>query len=144
MDLRKERWVTADTHVHFISPQTAWLEGQAEGLNLVNLLASQWGRMFTNVADLTGAKFGSSSGDTIVWVGTENRHHLLGHLSMLGVQGHPIFPKCFGRPNKGYFGDPEYNLLVEWYRYLNCGYCVAARCASKFDREQAMMSGDYL
>lgn len=42
-DLRRKGWVTADTHVHFITPQTAWLEAQAEGINVVNLLASQWG-----------------------------------------------------------------------------------------------------
>ena len=35
--------MTADTHVHFLSPSTAVLEAQAEGLNLVNLLAAQWG-----------------------------------------------------------------------------------------------------
>lgn len=114
IDLRADRWVTADTHVHFISPQTAWLEGQAEGLNLVNLLASQWGRMFTNVGDITGQAAGASADDTIVWVGTENRHHMLGHISMLGTQGEPVFPMCFGGPNEGYFGDPEYNLLAEW------------------------------
>jgi hypothetical protein len=47
LDWRSQGWVTADTHVHFISPQTAWLEAQAEGVNLVNLLASQWGDLFT-------------------------------------------------------------------------------------------------
>ncbi len=36
----------------------AWLEGQGEGLNLINLLASQWGRLFTNVADISGAASG--------------------------------------------------------------------------------------
>ena len=55
-DQRSQGWVTADTHVHFISPHTAWLEGQAEGVNVVNLLASQWGRLFTNVGDYTGSK----------------------------------------------------------------------------------------
>ena len=42
---RERGWVTADTHVHFLSPQTALLEGAAEGVNVVNLLASQWGEM---------------------------------------------------------------------------------------------------
>jgi len=54
LDWRSSNWVTADTHVHFVSPHTAWLEGQAEGVNVVNLLASQWGRLFTNVGDYTG------------------------------------------------------------------------------------------
>jgi hypothetical protein len=91
-DRRAQGWVTADTHVHFISPETAWLEGQGEGLNLINLLASQWGRLFTNVADISGALSGSSRDDTLVWVGTENRHHMLGHISMLGAHGDPVSP----------------------------------------------------
>src|SRR5205823_4968025 len=51
---REQGWVTADTHVHFLSPTTALLEGQAEGVHVVNLLASQWGEMFSNVSDFDG------------------------------------------------------------------------------------------
>ena len=39
---REQGWVSADTHVHFLSPGTAMLEGAAEDVNLINLLASQW------------------------------------------------------------------------------------------------------
>jgi hypothetical protein len=88
-----------------LSPQTAWLEGQCEGLNLVNLLASQWGKLFTNVGDITGAVSGCSDEETIVSVGTENRHHMLGHMSMLGTQGMPIYPMCTGGPGEAWFGD---------------------------------------
>lgn len=31
---RTKGWVTADTHVHFLSPQSALLEGEAEGVNV--------------------------------------------------------------------------------------------------------------
>ena len=111
-DLRREGWVTADTHVHFISPQTAWLEAQCEGVNVVNLLASQWGRLFTNVGDFTG-RVGINEDDTIVYVGTENRNHVLGHISMLGTHGTPVYPMCCGGPHEGWVGDPEFLTLAE-------------------------------
>jgi hypothetical protein len=112
-DLRSAGWVTADTHVHFLSPQTAWLEAQGEGVNVVNLLASQWGRLFTNVGDISG-RVGVVENDTIVYVGTENRNHMLGHMSMLGTQGLPVFPMCCGGPGESWVGDPDYLLLAEW------------------------------
>jgi hypothetical protein len=112
-DLRREGWVTADTHVHFISPHTAWLEGQAEGVNVVNLLASQWGRLFTNVGDLTGRP-GVVENDTIVFVGTENRNHMLGHMSMLGTAGLPVFPMCCGGVTESWIGDPDFRAMAEW------------------------------
>lgn len=112
-DLRALGWVTADTHVHFISPHTAWLEGQCEGVNVVNLLASQWGRLFTNVGDLTG-RLGIAENDTLVYVGTENRNHMLGHMSMLGTKGLPVYPMCGGGPSESWVGDPDFRALAEW------------------------------
>ena len=112
-DWRRQGWVTADTHVHFLSPQTAWLEAQGEGVNVVNLLASQWGRLFTNVGDISG-RVGVVEDDTIVWVGTENRNHMLGHISMLGTQGLPVFPMCCGGVGEAWVGDPDYRTLTEW------------------------------
>jgi len=112
-DWRSEGWVTADTHVHFISPHTAWLQGQSEGLNLINLLASQWGRLFTNAGDITG-EVGVEKDDTMVWVGTENRNHMLGHISMLGTHGEPVYPMCCGGPSEAYIGDPDERAMAEW------------------------------
>jgi hypothetical protein len=175
---RERGWVTADTHVHFLSPQTTWLEAKAEGVNLVNLLATQWGDMYTNINDFTGKVNGVSDDDTIIWVGTENRQHVLGHISLLGISGDPVFPMCTGGPDESFFGDPttmslaewadicheregltvlphfpqpyceaaadivlgkidaveirnfipgiESSSMREWYRYLNCGYRIAA------------------
>lgn len=114
MDWRKNGWITADTHVHFISPQTAWLEARAEGINLVNLLATQWGDLYTNIIDFTGDANVVSDDDTIVWVGTENRQHVLGHISLLGVKGNPVFPLCTGGPDESFFGDPTLMSMAEW------------------------------
>ena len=113
-DWRSRGWVTADTHVHFISPQTAWLQGQAEGLNLINLLASQWGDLFTNVGDITGEVSGASRDDTLIWVGTENRQHMLGHMSLLGGRGEPVVPMTASGPGESYLGDPTWSSLAEW------------------------------
>jgi hypothetical protein len=116
---REKGWVTADTHVHFLSPQTALLEGTAEGVNVVNLLASQWGEMFSNVSDFDGrttfgAKEFGGDGEFLVRVGTENRMQVLGHISLLGYSGRMIHPLCTGGPSESAIGDPQEVTMAEW------------------------------
>jgi hypothetical protein len=113
VDWRSRGWVTADTHVHFISPQTAILEAEAEGVNIVNLLAAQWGDLFTNVSDLSSEREVASGHDTVVWTGTENRQHMLGHLSLLGTR-RPVVPFSAGGPWESSIGDPVWSSLSEW------------------------------
>jgi hypothetical protein len=116
---RQRGWVTADTHVHFLSPQTALLEGAAEGVNVVNLLASQWGEMFSNVSDFDGrttlgARDFGGDGEFLVRVGTENRMQVLGHISLLGYSGSMIHPLCTGGPSESAIGDPQEVSMAEW------------------------------
>jgi hypothetical protein len=116
---RKKGWVTADTHVHFLSPMTALLEGSAEGINVVNLLASQWGELMTNVGDFDGkttwgSREAGGDGEHLVRVGTENRQHILGHISLLGYRGGIIAPMTTGGPDESALGDPVESLLSEW------------------------------
>lgn len=116
---RERGWVTADTHVHFLSPTTALLEGQAEGVHVVNLLASQWGEMFSNVTDFDGrttlgAKDFGGDGEFLVRVGTENRMQTLGHISLLGYSGQMIHPLCTGGPSESAIGDPQEVTMAEW------------------------------
>jgi hypothetical protein len=113
-DLRAENWVSADSHVHFLSPSTAILEAQAEGLNLINLLAAQWGDLFSNVGDLAHGHLTSRDGETVVAVGTENRQHMLGHLGLLGGQGAPVYPMSADGPGEAYLGTPLWHALAEW------------------------------
>lgn len=118
---RARGWVTADTHVHFLSPQTALLEGAGEGVNVVNLLASQWGELMTNVGDFDGrttigSKETGGDGEWLVRVGTENRQHVLGHISLLGYNGSIIAPMCVGGADESAIGDPVEVLLTEWAR----------------------------
>jgi hypothetical protein len=114
VDLRSQGWVSADTHVHFLSPTTAILEGQAEGLNLINLLAAQWGELFTNIGDISHGPVTSKDGEMMVWVGTENRQHILGHLGLLGGHGRPVYPMSAGGPEESVIGDPLWTSLSEW------------------------------
>lgn len=112
---REKGWVTADTHVHFLSPQTALLEGEAEGVNVVNLLASQWGELFTNVGDFDGSStINGSDPSYMVRVGTENRQHLLGHISLLGYEGSMILPLASGGPDESALGDGLETGLLGW------------------------------
>ena len=118
---RERNWVSADTHVHFLSPQTGLLEGAAEGVNVVNLLASQWGELMTNVGDFDGATThryndGGDAAEYMVRVGTENRQHVLGHISLIGYNGPLIAPMCSGGPDEAALGDPVEVLLTEWAR----------------------------
>ena len=113
-DFRSRGWVSADSHVHFLSPSTAILEGQAEGLNLINLLAAQWGDLFTNVGDLSHGPLASTDGEMMVRVGTENRNHILGHLGLLGGNGAPVYPMSAAGPGESYIGDPLWISLAEW------------------------------
>jgi len=116
---RENGWVTADTHVHFLSPGTALLEGASEGVNVVNLLASQWGECMTNVGDFDGkttygTKESGGDGEYLVRVGTENRQHVMGHISLLGYEGSIIAPMTTGGPDESALGDPVEALLTEW------------------------------
>jgi hypothetical protein len=118
---RERGWVTADTHVHFLSPMSALLEGAAEGVNVVNLLASQWGELMTNVGDFDGhntwgTRENGGEGEYLVRVGTENRQHVLGHISLLGYRGRIIAPMTTGGPDESAIGDPIETLLTEWAR----------------------------
>jgi hypothetical protein len=118
---RERGWVTADTHVHFLSPGSALLEGAGEGVNVVNLLAAQWGELVTNVGDFDGrttwgSREAGGEGEYLVRVGTENRQCVLGHISLLGYSGTIIAPMSSGGPSESALGDPIEILLTEWAR----------------------------
>jgi hypothetical protein len=140
LDWRAKGWVTADTHVHFLSPSTAVLEGEAEGINLVSLLAAQWGNLFTNVGDLSHGPLISRDGETMVQVNSENRNHLLGHLSLVGGHGSPVFPMSASGPSEAYLGDPLWISMAEWadIQHRREGLVVAAH----FPHPQAELAAD--
>ena len=113
IDLHARRWVTADSHVHFLSPSTALLQAAAEDVDLVNLLATQWGDLFTNVNDLPWGSMVDPSGRRLVVVGTENRQNVLGHLALLGAH-RPVQPLASGGSPEGRLAGALSVLLADW------------------------------
>jgi len=113
MDLNAERYFSGDTHVHFLSTQGAQLEAAAEGVNVINLLQSQWGHLFTNTEEFTGEPSVSRNGKTIVYATQENRQHLLGHLTLLGLKK-PIMPWCSDGPGEAEMGGNLETTLCRW------------------------------
>ncbi|MCJ8330983.1 MAG: CehA/McbA family metallohydrolase [Lentisphaeria bacterium] len=121
LDWRGQGWVTADTHVHFLNPVAGMLEGAAEGINVVNLLVMQMGEAFSNVGEFDGkTTWGSEEsggdGEYLLRVGTENRQHILGHISLLGYKGNMIVPLSTGGPAESPIGDPLDCSLAQWAR----------------------------
>jgi hypothetical protein len=112
-NLRAKGWVTSDTHVHYLSPSTALLEAQAEGLNLINLLAMHGGELFSNFGDIPHGPVISPDRESMVWVGSENRHHLLGHISLTGIHG-TVFPLSADGPSEAMLGEPLWSSMAEW------------------------------
>ncbi len=118
---RSQGWIAADTHVHFLSPITALLQGAAEGVNVTNLLATRWGELVTNAGDFDGtttwgSREAGGDGEYLVRVGSENRQHVLGHISLLGYNERLISPLTVGGPDEAALGDPVSVLLTEWAR----------------------------
>lgn len=113
LDLRAEGWLSADSHVHFLSPSTALLQAAAEDVALVHLLATQWGDHATSFTDLAWGSAVDPSGRHAVVVGTENRQNVLGHLGLLGAR-RPVVPMAAGGAPEGRIGGPVTELLADW------------------------------
>jgi hypothetical protein len=106
-------WFSGDTHVHFLGTQGAHLEAQAEDLNVVNLLQTQWGHLFTNAEDFIGGPSISDGGSTIVYCSQENRQHVLGHLLLWGLKT-PVMPWCTDGPATAELGGTLEETMSGW------------------------------
>lgn len=113
IDMRAERWVTSDGHVHFLAPSTALLQAEAEDVDLVHVLATQWGDLFTGIGDLPWGSSLPTPGRPQIVMGTENRQNVLGHLALLGAR-QPTFPLASGGPPEGRLGGVLDVLLADW------------------------------
>jgi hypothetical protein len=106
-DIRKRGWYSGDTHTHFLDPKTGMLEMRAEDLDVLNILATKWGELITNVEHFTGVPSPLSTPDHIVYVGGENRHSFLGHTILLGIN-RLVYPLSWGGPPPGVPGGHDY------------------------------------
>ncbi len=111
--MNARHWYSGDSHVHFLGTQGSHFEAQGEDLNVVNLLQSQWGHLFTNAEDFTGKPSVSGDGQTIVYCSQENRQHILGHLTLWGLKT-PIAPWCSAGPDEAELGGSLEATLSEW------------------------------
>src|SRR5205823_5897859 len=91
-DMRKQGWYSGDMRVHFMTPDAALLEGQAEDIAVINLLAcetevtDQFGKpqtAFPNILSFSGQSFARENGGCGVAVNTHNHHPALGSLGLL-------------------------------------------------------------
>ena len=111
-NMNAEGWYSGDTHVHFMSAVGSQMEARGEDLNVVNLLAAQWGNMFTDVDQFTGTTLVSPDGRTITRVSQENRQHFLGHLNLLGLT-EPVYPLSSDGPVEAELGGTLEVLLSD-------------------------------
>jgi hypothetical protein len=112
-DMNARRWFSGDSHVHFLGTQGAHREAQGEDLNVVNLLQSQWGHLFTNSEDWIGRPTVSDDGKTIVYCSQENRQHLLGHLILWGLK-QPVMPWCSDGTGEAELGGTLEEAMSHW------------------------------
>jgi hypothetical protein len=94
-DLRAEGWYSGDTRLRALTAQAALLEGAAEDLAVVNLLAAE--RPAHDLLAFSGTRPALEAPGHMVAVNTLNSHPLLGTLALLDSH-RPVFPLAFGGP----------------------------------------------
>jgi hypothetical protein len=103
-DPRPEGWYSGDVRCHGLAPHAALLEGAAEGLALVHLLARERppdaGRpgAFSNLLAFSGSRPALEGPDCAVVVNTLNEHPVLGSVALLNCH-RAVFPLRFGGPD---------------------------------------------
>ena len=106
-------WISVDCHVHFISPTSALVQARAEGVEIANLLATQWGDHHTSGSDLPAAVVSDPSGRHHVVMGSENRQNMLGHIGLLGAHD-AVLPMASAGAPEARLGDPLGWLMRDW------------------------------
>lgn len=93
-DERAKGWYSGDVCVFDVDPFCALLEGAAEDVAVVNVLARQAGDRITNMTAFSGSAPALDRPGHLVAVGTGNSHPEFGSLGLLGCH-RPVFPLAF-------------------------------------------------
>jgi hypothetical protein len=117
-DLRAEGWYSGDTCCYSLTPHAALLEGAAEELAVINLLAREGVfhsaergnnyRAISNILDFSGQVPAAERPGHMVVVNTRNFHHTLGCLILLNCH-RVVFPLTCGGPE-----DSDHWMLADW------------------------------
>lgn len=104
-NIAESGWLAGDARAHAMSPHDAALDAAAEGLDLVQLLATiqempsiSIGKTFpmpSNIAAFSGQRFALDTHGVGVVVNTFNVHPVLGRVSLLHSH-RPVYPLRFG------------------------------------------------
>ena len=106
-DSNASGWYSGDTHVHFLDDHHSLLEIRAEDLNVINVLATKWGELITDVDRFTGGPSPLSVPGHVVYFNEETRHSWLGHL-VLHRLTELVYPLTWGGPSEGVRGGYDY------------------------------------
>jgi hypothetical protein len=113
-DLRSEGWYSGDTRIRSLTPHGALLEGPAEGLAVVNLVAGD--RPARDLLAFSGTRPALEMPGHVLAVNTINSHPVLGTLALLDSH-RPVFPLAFGGPD----GSDDWS-VADW-----CDQCHRKR-----------------
>jgi hypothetical protein len=118
INLREQGWYSGDTNALLPAPHEALLEGAAEDLAVVNLLARQIKirnkrrrecyASIPNVLAFSGQRPALEMPGPMVVVNTQNYHRVLGWLGLLNCH-RPVYPLTFGQPD-----GPDNWTLADW------------------------------
>jgi hypothetical protein len=106
-NLREQGWYAGDCRAHFLTPHAALLEGAAEDLAVVNLLAAENDHpgpngspvlSIPNILAFSGQRPALEMPGHLVAVNTHNHHPVLGSLGLLNCH-RVVYPLRFGGPD---------------------------------------------
>lgn len=132
-DDRAESWYAGDIRAHDLTPHSALLEGSAEGLAVVQLLARERPGSMRNVSAFSGTAPVLSSPDCQVVVNTFNLHSALGRVALLNCH-RPVYPLSSGPP-----GVDDWS-VADWCDQCHRKKGLVVWCESGEDDGEALAS----